>query len=400
MKRVLLFLTIFMFFLLCVVMFVYFAQGDLKTVEGEFQEDLQVEEIDVILIEEELEEEVEEVKKEVTSVTIAGVGDILIHKSLNTDAYNDGTYDFKPMLELVKPYLQHADITFANQETMIGGVELGLSGYPRFNSPVEVADALLDAGIDIVSIANNHTIDVGEEAIINAISHYNKIGMLYTGSYLSEKDQSEIRLIEENNIVFSFLAYSYGTNGIRVPEGKDYLINLIDIDVINEEILRAKEISDVVVLSLHFGNEYEPMPNDTQILLAEEFAKTGADIIFGHHPHVLQPFDWIVQEDGRRTFVAYSLGNFLSGQQGLEREIGGIVQVEVQKVTEGEEVTITIQDPRFLPTFTYKNNWRNYKVYPMYQIEEDRILKDAASHLQQTKDHVSMWMSELNFEID
>ncbi|MCD8500583.1 MAG: CapA family protein [Bacillaceae bacterium] len=320
MKRLLLYLVVFLGFLFSAVLFVYFVQGEpkLQVVEEESDDTINLEESDLEPIEE-LEVEVEEVKKEITSATIAGVGDILIHESLNTDAYKDGTFDFRPMLELVKPYLQNADLAFANQETMLGGVELGLTGYPRFNSPVEVGDALLDAGIDIVSIANNHTIDIGEKAIINAINHYNQIGMLYTGSYLSEEDKKEIRLIEKNGIVFSFLAYSYGTNGIHVPEGKEYLINLIDIGAINEEIIRAKAISDVVVLSLHFGNEYEPLPNETQKLMAEEFAKTGADIIFGHHPHVLQPFDWIDQEDGRRTFVAYSLGNFFIGAKRIRK---------------------------------------------------------------------------------
>ncbi len=350
--------------------------------------------------EEEEEIEVEPIE-EVFTAKIVGVGDILIHESVYKDAKQpDGTYDFKPMLELVKPYIAQADVAFANQETILGGAELGLSGYPMFNSPYEVGDALIDAGFHVVSIANNHTLDKGEKAILNAINYYENNDLLYTGAYKSEKDRATIRVIEQNGITFSFLAYSYGTNGIRIPEGKDYLINVIDIERINDEIIRAKEVSDVVVLSLHFGDEYAPYPNELQKMLAEEFTRTGADIIFGHHPHVLQPMEWIEQEDGRKSFVAYSLGNFLSAQKGIEREIGGIVQLEVVKTVLGEEVTIELHDPRFLPVFTYKKNWRSYKLYPLDEIvDQPNILPAAETYLEQTKKHVSQWMPELRFHL-
>lgn len=342
----------------------------------------------------------EELQPVVTSTTIAGVGDILMAISVISDVrQSDGTYDFKPLFQHVKPYIQAADIAIANQETIIGGKELGLSGYPLFNSPYEVGDALVDTGFDIVSIANNHTIDAKEKGVLNATNYYDSINLPYTGAYKSEEDRSIIRTIEKNGIIFSFLAYSYGTNGLVVPEGKDYLINLIDPEIINEEINRAKEISDVVCLNLHFGNEYELLPNETQKMLVREFANTGADIIFGHHPHVLQPMEWIENEDGRKTFVAYSLGNFISGQVGIEREIGGIVQLEVEKTTIGEDVSIELKNPQFLPTFTYKQNWRKYMIYPLHEITDPKILKDAEKHLQKTKAHVSQWLPELKFEL-
>lgn len=338
-------------------------------------------------------------KEEVFSVTIAAVGDILIHDSVFKDAYTGSGYDFKPMFENVKQYLQQADIAFANQETMLGGKELGLSGYPRFNSPTEVGDALKHIGIDIVSIANNHTLDVGEKGILNAIDYYNSEGILYTGAYESFEDREIIRTIEKDGIIFSFLAYTYGTNGIPVPNGKDYLVNLIDEERIVADIQKAKDISDVVVLSLHFGNEYEPFPNTRQKELAQMFSDAGANIIFGHHPHVLQPMDWITGEDGQKTFVAYSLGNFISGQKGIEREIGGILQLEVQKKVSRSATTIEINDPRFVPVFTYKNNWRQYKLYELEKIGND-VLYNAAQHYEKTKKHVATYLGdELQFSI-
>lgn len=349
-------------------------------------------------------ERLKPLKKEepvITSATIAGVGDLLFAISVITDAkQTDGSYDFKPMFELAKPYISQADIAIANQETILGGPELGFSGYPRFNSPYEVGDALLDTGFDIVSIANNHTLDAGEQGVLNAINYYKSLDLFYTGAFQSEEDAASIRTIEKNGIIFSFLACSYGTNGLPVPSGKDYLINLIDVDKINEDIKAAKKLSDVVVLSLHFGNEYQLLPNETQKQLVNEFAATGADIIFGHHPHVLQPLEWIEKEDGTRTFVAYSLGNFISGQVGIEREIGGIVQLEVEKTIIADEVSIELKDPRFLATFAYKKNWRKYKIYPLHDIDDASILKNASGHLQNTKQLLSQWMPELKFDLN
>lgn len=403
MKKYVLTVSLLLILIFLFVSFVYIGQGFIQKADPlkEVEEIALVEKEEELVKDQIVEVEEPEIKAEVFQATIIGVGDILIHESLYKDAkLADGTYDFKPKLELVKRFIQQADVAFANQETMLGGADLGLSGYPMFNSPFEVGDALIDAGFHVVSIANNHTLDAGEKAILNAIDYYNKNNLMYAGAYKSEEDREQIRILLRNSISFSFLAYSYGTNGIRIPSGKDYLINLIDVDKINEDIIRAKEVSDVVVLSLHFGDEYEPLPNELQKMLANEFAKTGADIIFGHHPHVLQPIEWIEQEDGRKTFVAYSLGNFLSGQKGIEREIGGIAQIEVIKTVEGDVVSIELQDPRFLPVFTYKKNWRQYKLYPLHEIYDDNILEDAQAHLEKTKKHISQWMPELRFDFD
>jgi poly-gamma-glutamate synthesis protein (capsule biosynthesis protein) len=261
----------------------------------------------------------------VKSAKLVAIGDILLHQPVYKDAATpEGTYDFSPMFTQVKPLLESADIAVANQETMIGGKELGLSSYPLFNSPFEIGDALKDAGIDIVTLANNHTMDKGEQAIQNALSYWSQIQMPYTGAFQSFEDREEIRMLTKNDITFSFLAYSYGTNGMPVPEDKPYLINLIDLPLIQQDVRKAKGQSDVVVVSMHWGNEYESLPSTSQLELARELSNMGVDIIIGHHPHVLQPMDWIERPNGSKTFVMYSLGNFLSSQIGLDRRIGGI----------------------------------------------------------------------------
>ncbi len=320
-----------------------------------------------------------------TQATLVGIGDILIHGIVYKDVKAGNSYNFKPLLADVKSYIEDADISFANQETMIGGKEIGLSTYPTFNSPTEIGDALKDVGIDIVSMANNHTLDRGEKAIKNAIQHWNKIGMLYTGSFLNEEDQQTIRTINANGITFSFLAYTYGTNGIPIPEGKDFLVNLIDIEAMKNDITKAKSISDAVVVSVHFGNEYQRQPNENQKQIVKELANAGANIILGHHPHVLQPAEWVEREDGQKTFVIYSLGNFLSGQKGIYKDVGGILKLDVQKTINGSGVDIEIKNPSFLPTIVRKTAVSKYTVVPLKNVynKDSSVYTDITQHMTQ-----------------
>ena len=336
-------------------------------------------------------------KPVVTRAKLVAIGDILLHQPVYKDAMTqNGTYDFTSMFEKVKPFLESADVAIANQETMIGGTKLGLSSYPNFNSPYEIGDALKYAGIDVVTIANNHTLDRGEKAILNAIDYWNRIDMPYTGAFHSAADRDTVRTVTKNDITFSFLSYSYGTNGMPVPEGKPYLINLIDLPLIEEDVKRAKAISDVVVVSMHWGNEYEKTPNDTQINLAHELSRMGVDIIIGHHPHVLQPMEWIERPDGTRTFVMYSLGNFLSSQEGLEKLIGGIGGVEVTKLVDSEKTVIQLDHPSFVPTYGYYKNKRDFEVIPMHMLTES-YLPGYELHYENTKKHMNSYTNELTF---
>ncbi|WP_182200724.1 CapA family protein [Paraliobacillus salinarum] len=333
-------------------------------------------------------------------IQLAAVGDLLIHDRVYNDAKTSGGYDFIPMLENVEPYLTRPTITTANQETMIGGTEIGLSSYPSFNSPVEVGDALKEIGVDIVSLANNHTLDRGEQAIKRAISHWNKINMPYVGAYQSQADSEKIRVIKtEEDISLSFLSYTYGTNGIPTPNGKEYLVNRINRKKLAEDVQEADKISDVIVLQLHFGNEYERMPSQSQKELVQYIADLGVDVIFGHHPHVLQPVEWVEGANGNRTFVAYSLGNFLSGQDAFYRRIGGMVQLTIEKKqNENEEAIIELTEPKFLPTFVDLDidSTSDYSVVPMYKLT-DELLRDHQQHYQEIKQHLSQWMPELSF---
>lgn len=321
----------------------------------------------------EIREPAPEPEPQVHHATLAAVGDILLHRSILRDAAVGETFDFQKMFAPVKPYLERADITVANQESLMGGRELGLSGYPMFNSPFEIGDTLKWAGIDVVVMANNHTLDRGEEGVLRSIDRWDELGMVYVGANKNEADARRLRLLERNGIVFSFLAYTYGTNGIPIPEGKPYLVNLIDRQRIRDDVAHARAHSDVVVVSLHFGQEYERMPNDEQRALVQFVADQGAHVILGHHPHVLQPVEFVRSALGHDAFVIYSLGNFLAAQDHIYRQLGGIVQVEIEKTVHGDAVDIRMHSPAFLPTYIHFKNWRGYVILPLAQVTASQL---------------------------
>lgn len=337
-------------------------------------------------------------KEYTKEITISAIGDILVHSPVYQDAIGTNGYNFVPMFDKVRPYLENSTITVANQETMIGGKEIGLSSYPSFNSPQEVGDALKDIGVDVVTMANNHTLDRGEKAIQRAIEHWEAIDIMYTGSYKNERDQENIRVLKtEEGVSVAFLSYTYGTNGIPIPEGRDFLVNIINKEKIGKEIEIAQNKADAVILSLHFGNEYERYPNDTQKDLVQFAADQGVHAVIGHHPHVLQPMEWVTGENGNKMFVAYSLGNFLSNQQGLYKRIGGILNFTVSKTVKGNSADIKVHSPAFVPTYvTFTSDWTNYQVIPMYQLTDNQ-LKDSKGEYEAIKTHMSQWLEELQF---
>ncbi|MFG6113876.1 CapA family protein [Halobacillus sp. MO56] len=335
-------------------------------------------------------------------ITLSAIGDILIHTPVYRDAQSAGGYNFTPMFKDVAPYLTNTTLSIANQETMIGGTDFGLSGYPAFNSPKEVGDALKANGIDIVSIANNHTLDRGEKAIKQAVSHWNAIDMAYTGAFKSQADQNDLRVIPTSEgIDVAFLSYTYGTNGIPVPKNKDYLVNLIDKQTIKSEVKQANQAADAVVVSMHFGDEYQRMPNNYQKELAQMISDAGAHVILGHHPHVLQPIEMLDGKNGNETLVIYSLGNFLSAQEETYRRIGGILQVEIEK--DRQDGSIYVNQPAFIPTivdytpFANHHAGTDFKIVPMHTSIQEEVIPEQKKVYEDIKNHMSQWLPELRF---
>ncbi|MDK2822930.1 MAG: hypothetical protein PWQ67_1933 [Clostridia bacterium] len=264
-------------------------------------------------------------------VHLKAVGDIMVHDVQYRSAYNwqDNTYDFMPMFEPVQEELK-ADILVGNLETTLSGSELGYSSYPRFNSPDNIAETLKKLGFDLLFTANNHCLDRGELGLKRTLEILDKNNIQHTGTFVNNTERDKPTIITTNGISFGFLNYTYGTNGLNPPKGKEYLVNYLELEKIKVDISNLRPLVDMIVIGLHFGNEYWREPTQEQKNLVHELARAGADIILGTHPHVLQPFEFIVTEHGK-TFVVYSLGNFVSGQKQRYRDSGAILNLVIEK---------------------------------------------------------------------
>lgn len=274
-----------------------------------------------------------------TVVSFAGVGDNLIHETVYEDAQQtDGSYDFTKMYSDVKEDISNADIAFINQETILGGESLGLSGYPDFNSPTEIAKNLKDTGFDLVNLATNHSLDKGVTGINNALDAFDAVGMIHDGIYRNTDEYNHIVTFTKKGITFSFLSYTYGTNGIQ-PD-YDYEVSYFDDAQITSDVARAKEISDVVIVSAHWGDENTFVPNSYQTHYAQLFADLGVDVVIGTHPHTIQPMEWITGANGNKTFVVYSLGNFLGGMLTTDNAISGIVSFDFRQDVNTKAISV------------------------------------------------------------
>ncbi len=307
-------------------------------------------------------------------VSLCAVGDNLIHETIYEEAdsfageINDGKYDFRPFYSEVKSNIESFDLAFINQETIIGGYEMGLSGYPVFNSPYEAAEAIKDAGFDMVNMATNHALDKGQQGIDKAVSEFDKLSLCHDGVYKNEEDKNSISVIEKNGIKFSLISFTESTNGIEAPNS--FSISTFDDDkYIEQKIKSARAVSDVVIVSAHWGTENSFEANDFQKYYSQFLADCGADIIIGTHPHTIQPIEWINSNDGRKVICAYSLGNFLGGMLSSDNVLSGMLSLDVVKNEQG----IALENVHWTPlVIHFEGNQSNileersgYKIYKL-----------------------------------
>ena len=329
-------------------------------------------------------------KKE-TYASMVMVGDALIHGTVYGTAHryaNYNGYDFKPMLEHIKERVKDYDLAYYNQETILGGTELGLSTYPLFNSPYEVGDAFIDAGFNLVSLATNHTIDKGEKGVLNSRNYWNQqANVLAAGSYSSFEERDKVVIKEVNGIKYAFLSYTTYTNGLIVPTGKEYLVNVYDEDLIKEEITRYRDKVDLLMVAMHWGTEYMTYPTNEQKEISEYLASLGVDLIIGCHPHVIEPIEYI--DD---TLVIYSLGNFISSQIGVERLTGLMLSLNIKKEEYHGKTTISFEDIEGTLIYTDRNN--GYIVYP-YDMLTDNILNNYETYYEKYKKVVTAYSDQV-----
>ncbi len=316
----------------------------------------------------------EEIIPEDSVATIVAIGDTLCHSQNFKDAYDSSTgiYDFSPMFKYVEKYFKDATVCVGNLEASLAGPSRGYSGYPTFNTPEHLAVDLKELGLDIMTTANNHTLDMGYSGLTSTLNYLDEAGLEHTGSARSPEEQTKILFKDLNGIKTAFLAFTYGTNGIPVPSGKEYCVNLINKDFIKTKIDQAKsEGAELICVSMHWGDEYQTKPNATQKDLAEFLIKNDVQVILGCHPHVPEPIEMkeVKMEDGstKSGFVIYSMGNFFSAQTFPNTRNTLILNVQVRK--DGKTNKISIDNATYTPVYVYDNGLNAKDRYELLDIE-------------------------------
>jgi len=314
---------------------------------------------------------------------LIATGDGLVHSTVYKAAYNSSTstYDFANMLTYTKELLEDYDIKYYNQETIFDDTE-SYGGYPRFNTPSGFGTSMIEAGFNVVSLATNHSMDRGADSAKRSTSWWkSQEGILTNGMATSEDERTNYQIMEANGITYTMLSYTYGTNGLGASElsKEPYLVNLYNEELVKADIEAVRDKVDVLIVAMHWGNEYQQNASDKQREQAKFLAENGVDIVLGTHSHCIQPWEMI--DD---TVVFYSFGNFISNQMGAEQAlvrkvgvIGMFATLDITKVvdTENNTTTITIDNIGANLNFTYrfynseiKRN--DYLVIPFSKMEE------------------------------
>lgn len=299
-----------------------------------------------------------------TRLSFVAVGDNIIHSAIMEDAKNhagDGEeYNFKYIYDNVRDEISAADVAFVNQETLFGGKALGYYGYPNFNGPQEAGDALVDAGFDVVCIANNHMADMRDDGLKGTIQYWRNQPVTTIGDHLNREDYETVRIHEKDGVKIAFLAYTYGTNGMSVSTSSGLVIPYLNEEDIRRQVAAAKEISDIVIVNMHWGDDSSFTVNAEQKKYAQILADCGVDVVIGEHPHVLQPMEWMEGKDGHKMLLTYSIGNFLSTMYNDYFMVGGMLSFDIVK----NDADTYVENVQLIPTVTYYDaNRANLSIY-------------------------------------
>ncbi|NLY45520.1 MAG: CapA family protein [Tissierella sp.] len=311
------------------------------------------------------------VEPRLTNIDILAVGDIMFHiPQIKSANIGGDEYDFSPVFKHVRKYIQDADLALGNYETVTVG-DRAYSGFPRFNSPLETIKGLEDAGFDILSTANNHSLDQGKTGIISTIDAIKGQGLKHTGTN-KDKDVEPL-IVDVKGIKIGVLSYTYGLNGLDsllTAEELSYMINLIDEEKIQKEIdlLKNRDV-DIILSYIHWGHEYHHQPSDDQINLGRNLVEWGVNIVLGSHPHVVQKSE-VIEFNGKDHLIIYSMGNFLSNQSEITMgnsytEDGVMVKINIEKDLDLEETVI--KEIEYIPTWVHRYNEggkHHYKILP------------------------------------
>ena len=317
-------------------------------------------------------------------VSIIMVGDILLHTPVEESALQeDGTYNFDAIFANMEPEIQAADLALVNQEVIIGGEEMGVSGYPSFNAPYEAGDALVAAGFDAVCHGTNHALDQGKKGLKNCLSYWQKnypeIAVLGINS--SQEAQDTIYIYEQDSIRIAILNYTYGTNGIEIPSDMPYAVNLLEEEKVLADLQKAEKLADFTIVCPHWGTEYNLDIGNQQKKWTNLFLENGVDLVLGTHPHVIEPIEMLADEaTGNQMLVYYSLGNFVnwtssSGDGIANRMVGGMAEITLG-MDENGEAFIVDYDVEALVCHL-EEGVNGVTVYPLSEYTDEMAQKNA-----------------------
>ncbi len=305
----------------------------------------------------------------VETVRFSATGDNLIHEGLYNQARRragDGGYDFTYAYENMRDFYAGYDVNWLNQETLVNDA-FEPSGYPMFSTPGDITNALYDIGFRVFSLSNNHSYDKGAQGIASSMEHWAAMPEdVVTAGFYDLDSYDNLSYHTVNGITIGYLSYTEYTNGLPTPSGSEYGVVYLDqTDIISQQIATMRPNCDVLVVSCHWGVEGSHTVTDAQREKAQWLADQGADLIIGTHPHVTQTAEWLTAQDGRKAFVAYSLGNFISAQAQADNMIGVILSIEFEKTTMPDgSVEVLLKDPLLYPTVTqYESGYADIRVY-------------------------------------
>lgn len=276
---------------------------------------------------------------------IIATGDMIAHDSVIANAQDNGSYDFYALMQNMQPYFDSADVSFCNEATPAGGESFGISGFPIFNAPLEWHDGMEQLGCNVINLGTNHTYDKGEALIDAMVADWQDRDVLATaGAHRNQAEREQISYFEVRGVTFAFLSYSTYTNE---PVPNNYSLVMYDPQTASNEVAEAKDNADVVLVSMRWGVEYADEASSTDRQIAQDLASAGADYVFGHGPHVLQPVEQINRDDGGETVVWYSLGNFLNTQIPADTLVNGIAVMDI------DIDTLALTNIGFLPVYSH-----------------------------------------------
>ena len=303
------------------------------------------------------------------TIDFLAVGDNIAHGPVYKSGQQNGdVWNYDHIYEPLKNDIEEADLSLVTQETIFVEDREDVSGYPAFGTPVEIGDALVNAGFDVIAHSSNHVLDKGTKSIEYTLDWWKQQHpeTEILGIHENEAAAEKISVVQCKNLKIAMLDYTYSFNGLEMPEDKEYLADLFEEERARKDIQKAKEVADVVMVVMHVGDEYVQEVDDQTADWIELFLEEGVDIVIGSHPHVLRPMETLTGEDGHKMLVYYSLGNFVATQNDLPCLLGGMAKITIRKDLETGE--IQIPNHEYIPLLMYYE--RENPKAAVYKLEE------------------------------